>query len=127
MTLVNPMAPAEALSPRQKRIAQCLRKQVGPGAEAFFRDACGMSYANPQLRTVTRLVGHALRAVESAVRAVLEPADAPTGVGDDRHRAKIRATLDDLGIAHDDAVAEFRLALAGQEPGSLPGRAIAQG
>jgi hypothetical protein len=92
MALVNPMAPTEDLSPRHERIAQWLRKQVGPGAEAFFRDACGMLYANPQPRTVTHLVGHALREVESAVRAVLEPANVQTGAGDDRHRARIRAT-----------------------------------
>jgi hypothetical protein len=54
---------------------------------------------------------------------VLEPAATTAGTGDDKHRAKIRATLEDLDIAHDDAVAEFWLALAGQEPGSLPSRA----
>lgn len=153
MTWVHPVPPAEDLSPRQARVAQWLRKQVGPGAEAFFRDACGMLSASPQLHTVTHLVTHALREVESAVRAVLpelphevvsesrgselvdlvegravdtvdpnrrtpRPAPAKT-----KHRTKIRATLDDLGIAHDDAVAEFWLSLAGQEPGSLPSRA----
>ncbi|MFI5591190.1 hypothetical protein ACIA5G_39490 [Amycolatopsis sp. NPDC051758] len=123
MTSVNRMLPAEDLSPRQERIAHWLRKQVGLGAEAFFLDACGMLYATPQLHTVTHLVAHALREVESAVRAVLEPVNVQAGDSKGRHRTKIVATLVDLGIARDDAVAEFWLALSGPEPGSLPSRA----
>jgi hypothetical protein len=59
-----------------------LRKQVDLRAEAFPRDACRMLYANPQPRTVTTFVGHAVREVESTARAVLESGNAQTGGGD---------------------------------------------
>ncbi|TKK85599.1 hypothetical protein FDA94_24715 [Herbidospora galbida] len=73
---------------------------------------------------MTHLVAHAFRELASAVQSVLEPADAAEGVKEDRHRAKIRAVLDDLGISHEDAVAVFWLGMAGQDsPDNLAGRA----
>src|SRR6266545_425796 len=111
----EPASPGRSLSPRQERIAQRLLTQVGPGPAAFFRDACGLVAERPTRPSATHLVAHLLREVESAVRSVLEPANAATGVRIDKHRAKIRAVLDELGISHQDLVAEFWLGLAGEE------------
>lgn len=140
---IHPVRPIEALmmllnsmssfghglswSPRQERIARWLLTQVGPGPAAFFRDACELMAEGQRRRTVTHLVGHALREVESAVRSVLEPGNAGAGAGDDGHRVRIYAVLDDLGISRDDAVAEFWLGMAGKDnSGSLPSRAHRQ-
>jgi hypothetical protein len=97
------------LSPRQESIARRLR-QLGGGPAAFFTDACELLAEQPPRRAVTHLVAHLLREVESAVRSVLDPARQP-GTG---HRASVIAVLDELGISHDEPVAEFWLGLTGQ-------------
>src|SRR5215472_5442684 len=68
-----PDSPQAALSPRQESIARRLR-QLGEGPAAFFIDACELLAEQPPRRTVTHLVAHLLREVESAVRWVLDPA-----------------------------------------------------
>jgi hypothetical protein len=52
---------------------------------------------------VTHLVAHLLREVESAVRYVLDPTF-QHGRG---HRVSVVTVLDELGISHDDPVAEL--------------------
>jgi hypothetical protein len=55
---------------------------------------------------------------------VLEPANADAGDQNDGHSAEIRAVLTELGISHEDLVAEFWLGLAGKEnPQNLATRA----
>jgi len=103
-----PERPQAALSPRQESIARRLR-QLGEGPAAFFTDACELLAEQPPRRAVTHLVAHLLREVESAVRSVLDPARQP-GTG---HRASVIAVLDELGISHDEPVAEFWLGLTG--------------
>jgi hypothetical protein len=88
---------------------------VGVGAAVFFRDACGLVAERPARPSVTHLVAHLLREVESALRSVLEPANAAADVKTDKHRARIRSVLDTLGISHGDAVAEFWLGVAGED------------
>lgn len=104
-----PERPQVALSPRQESVARRLR-QLGEGPAAFFIDACGLLAEQPPRRTVTHLVAHLLRDVESAVRWVLDPAF-QRGRG---HRASVVAVLDELGISHDEPVAEFWLGLTGE-------------
>lgn len=104
-----------SLSPRQERIAGRLLSQVGPGPAAFFREACELVREQPRRRSVTHLVAHLLREVESAVRSVLEPSDAAAGVRSDRHRAKVLAVLSELGISPQDAVAQWWLQLTGED------------
>ena len=65
--------------------------------------------------SATHLVAHLLREIVSAVQSVLEPADVGGRGQPDGHRAKIRAILTELGISHDDLVAEFWLGFAGQD------------
>jgi len=101
--------PPVALSLRQESVARRLR-QLGEGSAAFFIDACGLLAEQPPRRTVTHLVAHLLRDVESAVRWVLDPAF-QRGRG---HRASVVAVLDELGISHNEPVAEFWLGLTGE-------------
>lgn len=111
----GPEMPGSSLSPRQERVARRLREQVGVGAADFFRDACELMTEQPPRRSVAHLVAHLLREVESALRSVLEPVDAAAGAKTDKHRARIRSVLNTLGISRDDVVAEFWLALAGED------------
>ena len=107
-------ATSRLLSPRQERVARRLHEQVAPGQAVFFRDACDLLAEGPVRPSVTHLIAHLLREVESAVRSVLEPANAAAGVEKDKHRVRIRAVLDELGISHQDWVAELWLGLAGE-------------
>jgi hypothetical protein len=112
------------LSPRQEQVTRRLRQQIGEGPAAFFREACGLLAERPLRRSVTHLVCHLLREVESAVRSVIEPPTAGAGAGSDRHRAKIEAVLTELGIPLGDPVAEYWLGLAGDDsPDGLARRA----
>lgn len=58
--------------PRQKRIHDRLQL-IGPGAAAFYRDACRLMALEPPMQATTHLVGHLLREIESSLRDALEP------------------------------------------------------
>ncbi|MGH3570607.1 MAG: hypothetical protein ACRDUW_02065 [Pseudonocardiaceae bacterium] len=98
------------LSDRQERIASRLTL-VGPGPARFFRDACELMGEDLPRATVTHLVSHLLREVESALRAVVEPPQAAAMPG---HSAKIAAVLDRLEIDPTGPVAVFWLSLVGE-------------
>jgi hypothetical protein len=115
-----PDRPQPALPPRQESIARRLR-QLGEGPVEFFLGACELLAEQPPRGTMTHLVAHSLREVESAVRSVLEPPAAGTSGRRDKHRASVVAVLDELGISHDEPVAEFWLGLTGE--GNLAGLA----
>src|SRR3984957_7067608 len=100
-----------ALSPRQEGIAGRLSRLVGLGPVAFFRDACVLVAEVPPRPTMTHLVAHLLREVESPVRSVLEPADSGAKAEDGNHKASIRAVLKVLGISQQGWVAELWLGL----------------
>lgn len=103
---------------RQERIYRRLHL-VGPGPATFYKDACSLMAMEPMLDTTTHLVGHLIREIESAIRAVLEPA---VGQSDQKqaietepntgHRRKILAILAGLNIKGDDSVAVAWLRLA---------------
>ena len=108
--------------PRQRRIHERLGRLVGPGAAAFFHDCCSLLEVDNAPQTLTHIVGHCLREVESAIRDVLEvvgqPAPKPKRgkrSGDQVHRNEIVAALGGLGIAESDPVAAAWIALAGSE------------
>lgn len=82
---------------------------VGPGPALLYREICELTAEQPPRATATHQVAHLLREVESAVRYVLRPAKLAT------HREEVLATLDEMGIAHDDAVAQFWLSLTGKD------------
>ena len=97
-----------ALSPRQTRIYGLLSRLVSDGAAEFFRDACSLMTEESPRITVTHQVAHALREVESALRAVLEVDDSKD------HREQIRSVLQALDVPSDDPDAEFWLGLSGK-------------
>lgn len=113
-------------NPRQERIFDLLHRLVGPGPASFFRDACRMMGDPPEaLDTRSHLVGHCVREIESAIRAVVEPLSKsrkPEGkpskpkCGDSGdHRRRIVAILEELGVPDDDPVAIAWLRLTGAE------------
>jgi hypothetical protein len=97
--------------PRRLRIEARLRSLVGPGPGDFFRDAYNLAEGATEWRTVTHLVGHCIREIESSVRAVLEPMSTgsasapPKRKADSNHEEGIRAILAALEIPEDNPVA----------------------
>src|SRR5437016_2058958 len=107
--------------PRQERIYCRLRDLVGHGPAAFFRDACRLMAEPDDLQTTIHLVGHSLREIESALRAVLES----VAEREDRlrsakrcgarHEDGIKAILRGLGFPETDQVAKASLGLSGED------------
>lgn len=104
---------------------------IGPGPAEFFADASRLMQLDLPLETTTHLVSHALREIESALRAIVKPvADrsaeeeregsgkkkAPGSKSNgDSHRRKVLATLESLGIAENDPAAVAWLRLVGDD------------
>ena len=121
--------------PRQQEIFARLRRLVGPGPALFYRDACRHLAAEDPMDTVTHQVGHCVREIESALRAVLRNSIAtgaavatpasppkPTGGQEEKrtdHEKDILAIVAGLGMAEADPIPQAWLALAG----GLHGRA----
>ncbi|MBM2623394.1 hypothetical protein JIG36_48660 [Actinoplanes sp. LDG1-06] len=61
-----------ALTAQQADIHRRLTRLVSPGAAEFWREACDRMMETPVRPTTSHMVGHALREVDSAIRAVLE-------------------------------------------------------
>jgi hypothetical protein len=106
------------LSPRQARIYGLLSRLVSDGAAEFFRDACALMAEEPPRITATHQVAHALREVESALRAVLEAHKSKN------HHERILSVLQALDVPSDDPNAELWLGLSGEgNPRGLAARA----
>ena len=110
--------PLRFSDPRQQRIHDLLLL-IGPGPAAFYRDACRIMQASVSspFETTTHLVGHLLREIESALRAVVssaaehtEPPSRRTRQG--THRREIIAILKGLGIEETEPVAQAWLRIA---------------
>lgn len=101
----------------QQRIYRRLRL-IGEGPAKFFFDACELMDEPDARSSTSLLVGHLMREVESAVRAVLEPEVVPDGVS--RHRRRILGVLEGLGLAEDHPVSRLWLGLPGDD--GLQGR-----
>ncbi len=93
------------------------RALAGPGAQAFYADACALMEQPPPLATTTHLVAHRLQEIESAMRAALQPsasdtiAEPPSESG---HKDEIRRILHGLAIPGTDPTAATWLRLAGR-------------
>ena len=100
---------------RQMRIQGRLTRLVGPGAAAFFVDACRLMVAYPPFEAQTHLVAHCLREIESAMREVLTTVSSKEAGNDDgagdAHRANIEAILDALGEPDEGALRQSWLKL----------------
>ena len=104
------------LDERQKRIHRRLGL-IGPGPAAFFRDACLLINRRVPLASASHLVGHLLREVESAIRAVLKGIGELArqhGIPQSNHKREIQEVLTALDISESDPVAKAWLRLCGQ-------------
>lgn len=111
-----------ALTAQQADIHRRLTRLVGGGAAEFWREACDRMMETPVRPTTSHMVGHALREVDSAIRAVLEER-AMTQVDQDEIKKankaqnsgnlKISAICDDLRIPATHPLRAFWL---GQNP-----------
>lgn len=101
------------LDTREERIHRRLLL-VGPGPAAFFRDACVIMRGEVPIASSSHIVGHLLREVESAIRAVLKSmsglAEGETSGG--QHRREIAQVLKALEISEDDPVGRAWLRLS---------------
>ena len=68
----------------------------------------------PPFETTTHIVGHSLREIESALRAVLESIAEPVTPGGDKHKKQIELILKALGIPEDDPIAQAWLKIPGE-------------
>jgi hypothetical protein len=108
----------EPFDRRQSRISDRLNRLVGPGAAAFFRDACSL-IGKSRLESTSHLVGHCVREIEDAIRNVLRvvlPRAEESGSAEpciacgrlvqerDVHLKTVRLILAALGIATDSSV-----------------------
>ncbi len=103
--------------PRHERIHRRLARLIGPGAAAFFRDACKVVEEAPAFQTTSHIVGHLLRETESSIRYAFQPLIKSAGPRpkDAGHRFQIEQTLSALNIPLTDPVAKAWLAIAGKE------------
>jgi len=113
-------------NPRHLRIHERLRRLIGEGAAAFFRDACRLLDGGSDLVTDCHLAAHDMREVESTLRQVLEPFDVnqaePTPSGSDKHTKSIRKVCTGLNVTPE--LLESWLGLVGDKnPDNLARRA----
>src|SRR2546421_3405659 len=111
-----PPQPVQFQSPRQERIHRRLGL-VGEGPQAFYRDALRFILGSPPVESVTHLVGHLVREIESALRDVLEPIAhyEQHKTKDSRgknHEHEVRTILGELGLSDTDGVGAAWLRIA---------------
>ncbi|MBD1930076.1 hypothetical protein H6F74_28195 [Trichocoleus sp. FACHB-90] len=107
---------------QQEQIYRRLKFLVGPGAAAFYRDACRLMEMEPLLESTTHLVGHLLREIESSLRAVLkhiwelseQSSKKKKASNENTHEAQIRTVLQALEIPEASIVAQTWLSLSGK-------------
>jgi hypothetical protein len=92
---------------------------IGPGPASFYKDACRIMEADPPFETATHLVGHCLREIESALRAVLFAVASTRDIfpkkGDgEKHEREIRFILRALDVAEADPFTHLWLRLVQQ-------------
>ncbi|MDD5750325.1 MAG: hypothetical protein PHU56_01580 [Candidatus Pacebacteria bacterium] len=104
----NPLSGPFKLNEQQKPIYDRLFRLVGPGAAAFYKDACRHMVVQPPFEATTHIVGHLLREVESSLRDVLRTFTGSTDKpkGDGAHEQDIQAILKALEYDDSDPVAK---------------------
>jgi len=102
------------LDERQQRIHRRLLL-IGPGPAAFFQDACTLFLNRLPISSTSHLVGHLLREIESAMRAVMKSATVdsqPDPPPSSNHQSEIEQVLTALEISKDDPIAGAWLCLS---------------
>ncbi len=105
------LKPFRFSDPRQVRIYRRLLL-IGPGAAAFYQDACRLM-REPAFISTTHLVSHLLREIESSLRNVLKPfikSDEKPRKGED-HTWEIREIIKGLDIPETDPIVQAWLGL----------------
>ncbi|MCH7994285.1 MAG: hypothetical protein IIB57_07555 [Planctomycetes bacterium] len=105
------------LDERQERVHRRLLLLVGPGPAAFFRDACVLMECRIPLASRSHLVGHVLREVEAAIRAVLKELGESAKQDEtpqSSHKQQIQNVLAALDMAETDKSAKAWLRLCGR-------------
>ena len=87
-------------SSEEQHVYGRLRRLIGEGPAIFFRDAAALRWGHRDLNARSHLVGHLVRDVESALRAVCAPAGAKRNSMS--HAAEVAAVCDFLNIAGSD-------------------------
>jgi hypothetical protein len=127
------MQPYKFSYSEQTQIYQRLITLVGPGAAAFYKDACFLMEMETPLDTTTHLVGHLLREIESSLRIVLKPialqpisdvSHTKKKSNNDAHKTEVLAILRILEIPETSAAGRIWLKLTGTDGEyNLPKRA----
>jgi transcriptional regulator with XRE-family HTH domain len=125
--------PSPFASPRQGAVYRELLR-FGPGPALFYLDACRLRQDPGDLTTVTHLVNHLLREVDSAIREILDTAVSrgaklperrngacETGDNEGRHREVILNLMRALDINEDGPIGRAWLRLPGTK--KVPGLA----
>ncbi len=99
------------LDERQELIYDRLFRLVGPGAAAFYKDACRHMVIKPPFEATTHIVGHLLRETEGSLRGVLMSLTNLTEKpkGKKSHKEDIQAILRALEYDDSDPVAKIWL------------------
>jgi len=100
------------------------QKKVGEGPAAFFLDACRMMKAAPRPVAASHLVGHAIREIESALRALLVPLAAATPSRQNVRLRQVRKMLLAAGMDEFGADAEWWFRVAEKEGGETQNEQI---
>ncbi|MET8550392.1 hypothetical protein [Micromonospora zamorensis] len=125
-----------SLTARQADIYRRLLRLVGPGAAEFWKEACDRVTESPVRPVTTHMVGHALREVDSALRAVLEeramaqvdPTEKRAAKKEERSgKLQIAAICADLQIPESHPLREFWLDQNPEVPIQLHKRAHRNG
>ncbi len=107
----------EGLPPRLDELQERIHRRlllIGPGPAAFFHDACLLMERRIPLASASHVVGHLLREVESAIRAVLRGIGEPARqdrAPQSNHKREIQKVLTALDISESDPVAKAWLRL----------------
>lgn len=113
------MQPYKFRYPEHERIHRRLYTLVGPGAAAFYKDACRLMEMDNPLESTTHIVGHLLRETESSLRSVLRSILVQTESKkksiNDTQKNEIVAILKVLEIPETFAAGEIWFKLAGKE------------
>jgi|CXWL01.1.fsa_nt_gi hypothetical protein len=106
---------------KQRIIYDRLKRLVGPGAAAFFKDACRIMNSDEPFDATINLVAHLLREIESMMSDVLqgskeskqcETCGRPMSALS--HREKIQIILDSLGFSESEKIRELWLSVPGK-------------
>ncbi|MBD2535491.1 hypothetical protein H6G97_41320 [Nostoc flagelliforme FACHB-838] len=113
------MQPYKFSYPEHERIHRRLYTLVGPGAAAFYKDACRLIEMDNPLESTTHIVGHLLRETESSLRSVLRSilvqTESKKKSNNDTQKNEIVAILKALEIPETFAAGEIWFKLAGKE------------